>query len=284
MSEGQVKPQLYVGVAGVTTNGEVGHLTRYYLDLPYAEIDHMRPRLLKLGALMHEAAFTGVDASANGRYVASIDALRALLNDEHYQNVCLIVHLCQLSRDGLRNALARLTPLLNRGLSGIQVRCGVWPPPDYLVEYLEAFNSAARPYRRRGSPAWMVLQLSSAVLVREPAEVIQMITGVGVAARPTHVLIDASGGRGREFEPDIYMGWLRKLACELPSSIGLGVAGGLSSRTLYQLRMLLETNVPFSVDAESQLRGLSGGLDLERVESYLRGMNAVLETPPNRRR
>jgi len=89
-----------------------------------------------------------------------------------------------------------------------------------------------------------------------------------------YVLLDPSGGIGRQFDPEVERPYLEAL---VDMGIGLGVAGGLSPSTLHLLEPLVKDFPQLSIDAEGRLRNQDDQLDLTVVSSYLQKAYELLD-------
>lgn len=95
------------------------------------------------------------------------------------------------------------------------------------------------------------------------------------------VLIDASGGNGVLFDPAFTRALISQIR-SLQPELGIGIAGGISHRTLDQVPLLLEEFPNLSFDAESGLRTADGELDGVAVDLYLRRSYAMLARVPHK--
>lgn len=92
-----------------------------------------------------------------------------------------------------------------------------------------------------------------------------------------YVLLDPSGGMGKPLDPEDLRGYLRALG-EKEMSVGLGVAGGLSPSTLYDLLFPLATDFPdLSIDVETGVRDENDRLDTNLAISFIKKAECLFE-------
>ena len=91
-----------------------------------------------------------------------------------------------------------------------------------------------------------------------------------------YILLDASGGYGKELNTEALKEYLRALT-EKHLEIGIGVAGGLSPSTLHLMNPLIEEFPDLSIDAEGKLRDTNDNLNVGVATSYLLDAIALFE-------
>jgi len=93
-----------------------------------------------------------------------------------------------------------------------------------------------------------------------------------------YVLIDPSGGLGKEFDPDFACRCFRMIAKTLPD-VGLGIAGGLGSTNLGRLLgpiLLAFPDLKFSIDVEARVRDHADNLNVPDAIRYLKSGDLIL--------
>lgn len=91
------------------------------------------------------------------------------------------------------------------------------------------------------------------------------------------VLIDGSGGEGREMDSDVFDMWAMTIRGRFGNDVGLAFAGGLDADSLPRIASEVRT-WGASIDAEGRLRdGDEGGtLDLDKTRAYLRAAGEIM--------
>lgn len=83
-----------------------------------------------------------------------------------------------------------------------------------------------------------------------------------------YVLLDMSGGRGITLNTEYMRKYVETIYNE-NLDMGIGVAGGLCSDTLYLVEPLIKEFQDISIDAEGKLRNHDDSLNLDFTKSYL---------------
>ncbi|MDP3769767.1 MAG: hypothetical protein Q8R40_02440 [bacterium] len=142
-----------------------------------------------------------------------------------------------------------------------------WPNPAIL-----------RRVALKGQRTVIVLQVGGhafEMINHSPQELAQKVASE-YAGLIDYVLLDPSGGYGKQLDTDILKGYLRALTAK-QLSIGLGVAGGLSPATLHLIAPLVDEFPDLSIDAEGRLRDEHDHMEINIVISYLLNAIALFE-------
>lgn len=134
---------------------------------------------------------------------------------------------------------------------------------------------ALRRFKRSYSSTEFLLQLGSYALKQVEYNPDKLVEHLKPRLDTvSEVLLDPSGGNGKPFDPDLFaplIDALMKL-----DGLGIGVAGGLSDRTVPKVKPLLQRCSYLSVDAESGLRNPNDELEIPIAERYLKTAFATL--------
>ncbi|MBI2410028.1 hypothetical protein HYV30_03240 [Candidatus Kaiserbacteria bacterium] len=217
-------------------------------------VEHLQ---LMLGYLVSSKTLNGIPNKWPGRY-PRINRLRPALR--RHPALLNLIHFNTDNRMRLAADLIRLHELAGPDLHGFQLNIA-WPSIGDLEMYREAMGPEPRLVLQIGARAMRELGDS-------PLRVAEM-TGHYVSL-VDDILIDASGGSGEPFVIETGRAYLRAIA-ERGWNIGLGIAGGLSSKNVKeQLGPLLEEFPLLSNDAEGRLRTKpEDTLDLFETASYI---------------
>ena len=239
----QAKP--YIGVTGFMNRDEV----RAALEVVPADSD----RQLMVGVLMSLKTLRGQTNRWPGRYPEREAVSEIFVDDPKTLN---LIH---FSTDESLTLSLQLNQLLEIGgpnLDGFQLNM-VWPSIGDLEDFSEAYPNLT-----------LILQIGVRA-IKEVGSTEAFAEMVGhYVPTISGILLDPSGGRGREFNPNEVIPYLR--AARQYPTLGLGVAGGLGPSSLSTLETLQFAFPHISIDAESRLRkSLPDDLDREKVRSYL---------------
>ncbi len=147
---------------------------------------------------------------------------------------------------------------------GLQLNIA-WPDPDAIRELQDS---------QEGNELILVIQLGGRrwpITDYEPRELALKVLNLydGMA---DYVLLDPSGGLGRQLEVDVLLPYLESLDAYMTAwrrPARLVIAGGLCVNTLEKIRPFCEQFPGLSFDAEAKLHSESGQLDLDRCRQYL---------------
>lgn len=236
----------YIGVTGFMKKSEVVAALEALDGLPCTS-----KRKLMVGVLVSSKTLTGRPNKCPNRYPAISDIAKLFPPDRRTAN---LIHYATDDRHTLAEQLKELVRLGGKYLDGFQFNVR-WPDPSTI---------ASLPSTMR-----IVLELGGGALKEadnDPATVAKRLDVYkGVI---TDVLVDASGGRGIPIDVETAEAYIRAIGSRHPQ-IGIGVAGGLSSKTCGQLQQLADTFPAISLDAEGRLRTEEDHLDVEEMKAYI---------------
>lgn len=236
----------YIGVTGFMKKLEVVAALETLDGLPYTS-----NRKLMVGVLVSSKTLAGRPNKWPNRYPAISDIAKLFPPDRRTVN---LIHYATDDRHTLADQLKELISLGGKYLDGFQLNV-CWPEPSTI---------ALLPSTMR-----IVLQLGGGALKEaddDPTTVAKRLDAYqGVI---TDVLVDASGGRGIPIDVKIAEAYIRTIGNRHPH-IGIGVAGGLSSKTCGQLQRLANTFYAISLDAEGRLRTEEDHLNVEEMKDYI---------------
>lgn len=250
----EAKPRLpYIGVTGFMSRDEV--------DFVITNFEGEIERQLMVGVLASSKTLKGLVDKWPRRYPvlsragAIFSSHPAALNLFHYKT------------DDPTSLFDQLNLLREFGgphLNGFQLNI-TWPDVSQIKRFIK--QPGCQDTR-------IVLQLGSKALneVRnDPRRLLKRL--IPYLPVITDILIDPSGGLGKAMVLEKTREYLDCLClcCALFPGFGLGVAGGLSSKTVYDLvGPLARKFEDLSTDAEGQLRDIYDNLDLGETDRYLK--------------
>jgi len=214
-------------------------------------------RKLMVGVLMNWETLYDRPSKLPNRYPAIREIPRIFTDHSAALN---LVHYHSREQAALHWQLEDITKWCGPNLHGLQLNVA-WPDQMTLKIYKESHPNKI-----------IVLQIGGRALEiighspeRLAAKVAEEYSGL-----IDRILLDPSGGTGKEFDPaEIaeYLSALKKTRLDF----GLGVAGGLSSKNLHHAELLLSEFPDLSIDAEGRLRNPDDHLDLREAGEYISG-------------
>lgn len=253
----------YIGVTGAATIDEIDHLS--YSFNRFSRIYHLgiyhKPMI---GILASTKTLLG-EQTQNRRY-PKVEEIPLLFRQVNYG--FKVVHFNSREPSTLSKQLISLFKtgdLYNENLSRAVQLNNAWPPLDQIIETQKQLPDLK-----------VVLQLNSQAMgKRSSGEIAQKVAGYGDMIH--HVLIDPSGGRGKELEVGKVVPVYEAIKHRRPD-LFLGFAGKLSGENVWSKCHELVSRIghyKFSIDAESGVRDKLSedyGNDLysrDKVERYL---------------
>lgn len=249
----------YVGVSGVGTPGQQSAIESFYADLAIS-----KRRQLLLGVKATTKIQVDETESRKGRnwFPVGDELTSALQSSEASQKVL------QLYADDWTDLDGRAIPLIERSLEraaswvdGLQYDLLPWFTEDSSLELIQRYAHG------EAVTGPVILQCHGDILRgASPEQVIERLKRV--EGYVTHVLFDASEGRGLSLDPDTLSAWIESVE-QSDLDIGVAVAGGLGSEDTGELLIpVLRRFDDISWDAESKLHR-DNVVDVPTVESYL---------------
>jgi hypothetical protein len=252
-----INPKPYVGITGFKTPIEVRQVADLYRTSGFVEGAPYAPMF---GVLSSTKRLE--DPDSEGARSPSVNQLRAVFSAVP-SYALPVLHYHTQNRKMFGDELFELfgggMKLYSEGLcQAVQLNIA-WP----------SFQELDR-VRRTLKRLQVVLQINAKMMRNSSLETLIWGTSAynGLAE---HVLIDASGGKGKPLDSAYTGELLAGLSEEMPLAC-IGIAGGLSGQNLQEVVSLLRKKVkkPFSVDAEGKLRTDDNALlNLTKTHSYL---------------
>ena len=241
--------ELYVGITGFMSSGEVCQALSVCPTL--------FNRKIMIGVLASYKTMQGIQNKWPNRYPAIDQIANIFLEDSRTLN---LIHYHTQEMGTLLDQLIEMTKIGGKNLHGLQLNIA-WPSPNILINYRKIYPEK-KIVLQINRLALEQIDHSSENLVRKLAEYEGIID---------YILLDTSGGYGRQFDLEKYLYYLLELK-DKDLDIGIGIAGGLNATTLEIVRALISIGKisHLSIDAEGKLRTIDDHLDLEAVEKYLR--------------
>ncbi|MBI5654833.1 hypothetical protein HZC53_04245 [Candidatus Uhrbacteria bacterium] len=235
----------YIGITGFMTQAEV----RAVLDV----IPHDASHQLMVGVLASWKTIRGLGNKYPSRYPTMQNIGSIFVNDPRVVN---LVHYATDDISTLDEQLENLERHVCQPHDGYQLNL-CWPKPAILAKSL---LPGLRRVLQVGRPALELVGYAPAALALEMYSYDGLITDI---------LIDPSAGKGFAFDP-VQASELLLAVRERHPKIGLGVAGGLSAKTLNLVEPLVRLIPDLSIDAEGRLRNpADDNLDLKQACEYV---------------
>ena len=244
----------YIGITGFMSGDEV----RAMLNLMPKNCS----RKLMVGVLTDWRTLNGLTPNKWPNRYPAIKEIPGIFTD--HPVVLNIAHYHTRELTTLHWQLENLVRSCGPNLHGLQLNIA-WPHP-MLLKLLRAKHPGVDIILQIGDAAFEIIKHSPERLAAKITEEYD-----GLIDR---VLLDPSGGTGKEFDPaEIaeYLSALKKTRLDFGLNFGLGVAGGLSSKNLRHVELLLSKFPDLSIDAEGRLRNPDDHLDLREAGEYIRG-------------
>ncbi|MBP7770701.1 MAG: hypothetical protein KA066_02195 [Candidatus Pacebacteria bacterium] len=245
-----MRPKPYIGITGFTARSQINAVLGNGLPA-------VTDQLVMVGLLISSRTMRGETNKWPNRYPKPGDLEHVFVNDKRLLN---LIHFNTNIKDlpFLLDHMRVAQELAGPACNGFQLNIA-WPDPEVLEKYKKA----------PGGNNTIVLQCG-----RKAIEEAGNVHGLATRLRrydglADYVLVDPSGGLGKDFNYADMYATLETLFCDAPQTMGIGIAGGLSPDNLDRLRPLLE-EFEFSIDAEGNLRDADDHLDITVASSYLR--------------
>jgi hypothetical protein len=244
----------YIGVTGVTTREQAEVLTTF--------VPENARHALMLGVLVSDKTLRG-ERNKHPHQFPPVHEISGIFNGAR-QNTVNLIHFHTDNPRTLDYSLEKLVDLGGPNLHGFQINMP-WPNPELLYTF-KAMNPTMR----------MVLQIGGVAMEQVSHQVLQLRDQVNQYMNLIQmqviddILLNPSGGLGIPFDPKGAHAYLSDLDYTYPQRLGLGVAGGLGSNSLYLLDTLIPDFPNLSIDAQGQLRNRdTDQLDFDKAGAYL---------------
>jgi len=262
------KAKPYVGITGPVTNKEVENIIKEFSDASYTMNSEHIPML---GFLISYKTLNG-KYTQNRRY-PNFDDLHSLLIQTD-NRVLTMVHYNSRETDSLADQVFQIfDEIYYAGLcKALQLNI-VWPDVNQVKIIKDRFKEMK-----------IVFQANhKAMNNKTPNEIVD-----GIEEYKDHisyVLIDPSGGRGKEFDLDHSLSVYNELKSRLPD-LTIGFAGGFNGDNVEEkAKKIIEStgDSDFCIDAEGGLRDKVTDaygddlLNIEKVRKYLHEASCVLK-------
>lgn len=250
-----MRPQRYIGITGFMSREEV--------DGVLSVLSDERETLVMIGGLVSAKTLQDGQSKWPKRYPEP-NTLGKIFPS--YRNVLNLIHFNTRNQDRLLFDMNWTQDLAGPNCHGFQLNIA-WPDKKVLEQYKKGsmfrnktivLQCGAKAMKEAGSPFNVGMRL------RDYEGLVD------------YVLIDPSGGLGKEFNPEDARAafyYIRENARD-SNAIGLGIAGGLHAGNLGNLQSMLP-DFEFSIDAEGKLRDGNDNLDIAAAQAYLRAADAL---------
>lgn len=231
-----MRPQSYIGVTGFMRQQEVNEVASV---LPADS-----KRLLMVGVLASSRTLCGEENKYPNRYPKK-EHLASIFAGEDRKRFLNLVHLSVDEPETLADDMLKAIKYGGPWCHGLQLNV-VWPNKDTLSEFRT--THPAESFK-------IVLQIGAAAmgqLDNDPKKIAAVVRE-NYATLVDYVLIDSSGGRGKDFDTTFAGECIKHLADV--DTIGIGVAGGLSPENVVdRLGPFLKLYPGTNWDVEGKLR------------------------------
>lgn len=248
--------QPYIGITGFMTREEVDAILAEVPAWPVG----MPPdsnRQIMIGVLASLNTLQHFKNRIPNRY-PKLENISGIFR-EHPKALNLI-HYNTKERSTLCAQLLGMAKIVGPNLHGFQLNIS-WPETKELETFHTQSDKKMKIVLQIGGRAFEMIDHSPERLARKvKAEYEGLID---------YVLLDPSGGAGKQFTPEIMKRFIDALL-DVDLRAGLGVAGGLSAETLDPVELLAKYFPGLCIDAEGRIRDKHDILDLNLAKAYLR--------------
>jgi hypothetical protein len=253
-----MKSTPYVGITGPVTLDEVRQVGQAFEEAGFTQNTIHVPMI---GILASYKTLQG-QKTTNKRY-PSYGGVQTLLREASNFGLAM-VHYNSRERDTLVGQLDTILSNCEGVCNGVQLNIA-WPQIQSLKSIRELHSDVA-----------FVIQLShTAMQGLDPKQIAEKVQDYGNLAN--YVLIDPSGGRGKEFDIENSLQIYEQLKLAVPDST-IGFAGGFRGENVCLRTRTLRERIgkDFCIDAEGGLRDKiteeigEDTLNMDKVRSYLK--------------
>lgn len=259
-------PKPYIGITGAVNINEANNLVKEFYETGY---DLNSPHLPMLGYLVSYKTLKG-EETKNKRYVKFNDLREILL--ETKDRAFNMIHYYSRENSSLAEQVNLMfNKIYHQGLCrALQLNVDL-PDRNELKFIKKDFEDIQ-----------IVFQASKNVLKLGIKDILSELKKYGSSI--DYVLIDSSGGSGRNFEINGSLDLYKEIKSKLPNLI-VGFAGGFNPENVFERSKELTERIGssnFSIDAESGLRDkLSNDygddiLNIEKVRKFLKNSSQIL--------
>jgi hypothetical protein len=228
--------------------------------------ENSEPRLMA-GILVSSKTINGIANRYPGRYPRP-EMLTDLFIEANRHNTLSLAHYNTDTPENLVTECEKVMDLVGPAMHGFQLNVR-WPEPELLKE-LRYCHPELHILLQVGGKA-----LGEFMLGGWEGESLEYDTSAFMAKVASYggsineILLDPSGGKGQPLQANHLAPLVRELM--KVEGLGIGVAGGLSGKTIGLVSELVPVCPYLSIDAEGRLRNPDDdSLNLEQVEAYLR--------------
>lgn len=234
----------YIGVTGITSK-----------DQAECIIPSKHSAAIMIGVLVSSKTLRGETNKYPNRYPKPQELGKIF---GYWQNTLNLIHFNTKEPEKLLDDMCLAQDLAGPNCHGFQLNI-VWPDRRVLGQYKRHAQFEHKiVVLQCGTEAMREFGNDAANIAKQVMKYEGLID---------YVLIDPSGGVGKEFDVEFAsecFTYLRDI-----SSIGFGIAGGLEANNLDRLRPLLRKFPNFSIDAEGRLRNAEDHLDIRKTQDYV---------------
>lgn len=245
-----MRPQPYIGITGFTHHDQVSEVLN-------SSLAGNTDRLVMAGVLVSNRTLRGETNKWPNRYPRP-----ELLKNIFPRFKCLLnlIHFNTKEPENLLDDMCKAQDIVGVNCDGFQLNIA-WPDPKVLEKY-----KTKAQFRRKV----VVLQCGSKAIEEVGRNSVRLALKVKeYAGLIDYVLVDPSGGYGKEFDCHFAFNCFRHLMEHAPD-VGAGIAGGLHAENVSDMLTALLQRFEFSIDAEGKLRNKDDHLDMVLASDYLR--------------
>ena len=239
----------YVGVTGFASRKEIANFLGK-IDLDKTE------RLIMLGVLMSDRTMQNSPSLHWPNRYPSMDVVKNIF--PYDRNLLNLIHFCPGGPESLLEKLVTLTESVEN-LNGFQLNM-TWPDPSVLEKYKKVYPDKI-----------IVLQIGNSAfkqVLESPERLVEKVC-VEYADSIDYVLIDGSGGEGKELDPTFMKDCLEEFGGYYSKKFEIVIAGGLGPDTIDLINPIVDYSPYVSIDAECKLRDSNDVLDIEKARTYV---------------
>lgn len=254
----------YIGVTGITTAEEADQIHEYYGNSCSAILGSGQdwPALM-CGVLVNQTTLSGQPSPRSPNRYPAIDRMAEIFKtggSNRYRSLNLI-HYNTSDVSTLPAQVAKIIELSSIALTGFQFNIR-FPDPDLLRQIRDQF-----PWK------YLLLQVGGGALQKVGWDGISLAERLNPYAKTNGdgyqlvdaVLIDPSGGRGKELDVDKVLSLINGVS---KMDFDLAIAGGFCADTIGLAKPFVDQWPNIAIDAEGRLRDPDDKLSLTKVRAY----------------
>lgn len=256
----------YIGVTGAINSQQIAAVLKMVQDKSPLEETFCK-RVLSLGVLTNSKTFTGEPQKHPNR--PEKDKIDKIFNYNLYPYVMNIVHYSTRIDIEFCTQLWQAMESGGKFANGIQINYP-WPEKKALKTFKDIYRNKK-----------IILQINKKAMEMLDNNPEKIATKVFNDYKSTadYILVDTSGGHGMPLDPGFSETIASNLYRQDMFNVGIGLAGGISAKTMYLIEGIANRFPEISIDAEDGLIDNTGQLDPEKAVAYIFAALKLFQAP-----